>query len=172
MLSEVDEALLAEHHSRYEKGVHTLYTLVQVHGQLEPKRSYSMARSYVDEMGSEIPEGLVRNSVRRHVETCVLAFGAVLRVVTGGFLLSSQKLPELLDEFRWEGGTERESIHTLLAELLNAVTTFRVDETRVLVSTEDLRGGLERAREQLCRASQSILTAHGQALPTLRSRNV
>jgi len=171
LLPALEEALLAEHHSRYEKGVHKLYTLVQVHGQLEPKRSYSMARSYVDEMGSEIPEGL-RNSVRRHVETRVLAFGAVLRVVTGGFLLSSQKLPELLDEFRWERGTERESMHTLLAELLNAVTTFRVDETHVLVSTEDLRGGLERAREHLCRASQSILTAHGQALPTEITKRV
>ena len=171
LLPALEEALLAEHHSRYEKGVHKLYTLVQVHGQLEPKRSYSMARSYVDEMGSEIPEGLC-NGVRRHVETRVLAFGAVLRVVTGGFLLSSQKLPELLDEFRWERGTERESMHTLLAELLNAVATFRVDETHVLMSTEDLRGGLERAREQLCRASQSILTAHGQALPTEITKRV
>lgn len=136
-----------------EEGMRLLYTVVAVHASLPPHRSFAKVSDVVGSL--PVPHD-VRQQLLAHVNAQVLAYGIVQCVAASEFTLPLDRLPAMLDDYRWQPGKQRECMHRVLASTLEAVAEFRcamceADALEGLCEVEDLLG---RAHRRLRKAVQ------------------
>lgn len=97
-------------------------------------------------------------------ERNILAYGAVERVVNGGFVLPLAELPALFDRYRWRRDVRREHVEALLRMSLAAVADFEAAMAVADAARDSLvesEGAVRRARSRLRDAVGRALTKHG-----------
>ena len=154
----------------FRKQTHQLWVLGRMHSKLEPERAFAKLDAIYEEMKTALPRP-VAESVKGYMQSRLLPFGAVQRIVEGlegGLVLSAVDVPALLDRYRWRRNAEREHLELLLIASLRALAEFRDRAARFDLFGEigdvEVENILARERQRALHEVKRAAAKHGGAL--------
>ena len=158
---------------QFEVRAKQLCVLIQLHPKMEPETSFAKLQEIIAAMERECSSQdhtaeTLFHGLRDYFVHNVIKHGALQRTIQGGFTVSVEDVPSLLDRYRWVHDADRTHMHRLLRISLEAVADFRSGVEAVerleLEDADELRRRLSHASAKLLQTVSAAAVNHDAQL--------